>query len=168
MNFLIIETSCSQSFVAYCSHGEIEKIPLSSMQSETLIPALEQLIAKGTPSFIAIGIGPGALTGTRVGVMAAKALSFSLKIPLLPFCSLEIFLPEKDGPFSLFGDAKSRGFYCLKGERKGDRLSLMPPVIESEGHLSTSLNLPFLASLLQKRFKKAGGKSHQEVSPLYL
>ncbi|MCB1110680.1 MAG: tRNA (adenosine(37)-N6)-threonylcarbamoyltransferase complex dimerization subunit type 1 TsaB [Chlamydiia bacterium] len=167
MNFLIIDTSSPQSFVALKKGGKIDVELLSSKQSQTLLPAIEKLLDTQSLDFIAIGTGPGAFTGTRVGVMVAKALAFAKGIPLLPFCSLKIFLPDADGPFALYGDAKSRGVYCLKGVKQGTHLSLQPLTLEPEGALSTTLNLPFLASFLIEKFRKEGGKNHDAVSPVY-
>lgn len=45
-------------------------------------------------SFIAVGAGPGRFTGVRTAVTTAKALSFSLKIPVYPVNSLKILAEE--------------------------------------------------------------------------
>lgn len=170
MNFLVIDTSSPQSFVALCKEGVLSTIPLPPLkQSQSLLPAIEKLVENGPPlTFIAIGTGPGSFTGTRVGVMAAKALSFSLKVPLLPFCSLKIFTPSTDGPFALIGDAKSRGSYILEGVKDGENITYFIPKIGEKKAPSTSLNLPFLKAFLQDKFHQNGGSSHKEVAISYL
>ena len=169
MNFLIIDTSSPQSFVALSKKGVLTvKLLPSPNQSQTLLPAIEKLLENQTLEFIAIGIGPGAFTGTRVGVMAAKALSFAKKIPLLPFCSLKIFTPEANGPFSIIGDAKSQGFYSLKGRKEGQLVTYEAPTLTPNGEVSNTLNLPLLASFLYDKFQRIGPTSHQDVAVSYL
>lgn len=72
---------------------------------------------------IAVGIGPGTFTGTRIGVMFAKALGAALKLPVQGFCSLKRLPPPQIGAFQAISDAKSRGFYTLKGHFDGENLT---------------------------------------------
>lgn len=65
-------------------------------------------------SAIAICTGPGLFTGTRVGVMTAKTLSYAKDIPLIPFSSFDLFgnralyaaLDAKCGRAHLYHDGK--------------------------------------------------------------
>jgi len=169
MNFLIIDTSSPQSFVAL-SRGDrliIEHLP-PLKQSQTLLLAIEKLLEDIAIDFIAIGTGPGSFTGTRVGVMAAKALSFSAGIPLLPFCSLKIFIPCEDGPFTLYGDAKSRGFYALDGEKSGGAIVFGPPRLVAEGSVCSALNVPLLKQYLLEKLHKTPLSNHTEIIVSYL
>lgn len=169
MNFLMIDTSTEKSFIALYKNGElkVEHLP-PKKQSQTLLPAIENLLENEEIEWIAIGIGPGSFTGTRVGVMTAKTLAFAKNIPLLPFCSLKIFTPDADGPFTLHTDAKSQGVYVLKGEKTGRSASYLSPTVAKEGGpLSTTLNLPFLASYLLEKFNRCGGVSHQKITVAY-
>ncbi len=169
MNFLIIDTSSPQSFVAL-SRGDnliIEHIP-PLKQSQILLPTIEKLLEDISIDFIAIGTGPGSFTGTRVGVMAAKALSFSKGIPLLPFCSLKIFAPSDDGPFTLYGDAKSRGFYALDGERSEGSIVFDSPRLVAEGSVCSALNIPLLKQYLLEKLHKAPLLNHTEITVSYL
>lgn len=118
--FLIIETSGEESFVALFKEVSLLDVAFlpDKAQSKELLPALQTLLKarKLNPeelSFIAIGKGPGSFTGTRIGVITAKTLSFSLSIPLVPFCSLERFSPPNT-PFAILVDAHSHGCYLLK------------------------------------------------------
>lgn len=169
MNFLIIDTSTDQSFAALHTESEliVQRLP-PVKQSQSLLPAVEKLLENEEIAFIAVGTGPGAFTGTRVGVMAAKTLAFALGIPILPFCSLKIFTPDEEGPFTLVGDAKSRGSYLLKGIRSNGTIQYEPPYLGEKRALSSELNLPFLATYLQEKFQRSGPLSHREISVSYL
>ncbi len=168
MNFLIIDTSSPQSFAALSKEDNliIEHLP-PLKQSQTLLPAIEKLLKNTSIAFIAIGTGPGSFTGTRVGVMAAKALSFSKGITLLPFCSLKIFTPSDNGPFTLYGDAKSRGFYALDGKKFGRAATFDSPRLVAEGSICSILNIPFLKQYLLEKFRQAPPSNHAEVIVSY-
>jgi tRNA threonylcarbamoyladenosine biosynthesis protein TsaB len=62
--------------------------------SEKLLPALDQLLkgaglAPGDLEGLAVGIGPGSFTGTRIALSTAKGLALALGIPLVGISSLE-------------------------------------------------------------------------------
>ena len=154
--FLIIDTSGQQSFTALHLPSRALKVeylpPLQ--QSQKLLPAIKNLLLSQTLDFIAVGIGPGSFTGTRVGVMTAKTLSFSLALPLISFCSLKCYLPEADGAFTISISAKSQGFYALKGSKKGTSFSFHSPqlVKQEPSSMKHELNIPTLATLCLKKF----------------
>jgi len=66
-------------------------------------PILRELWqAAGEPSWdslawVAVGIGPGSFTGTRVGVVAARILGQQLNIPVFAIAQTELF--AGDSPF---------------------------------------------------------------------
>ncbi|MCP5506437.1 MAG: tRNA (adenosine(37)-N6)-threonylcarbamoyltransferase complex dimerization subunit type 1 TsaB [Chlamydiales bacterium] len=168
--FLIIDTSGPDSFVALWKKGEllIEHLP-PLKQSQTLLPALEKLLENEEIDFIAVGTGPGSFTGTRVGVMTAKTLAFAKGIPLLPFCSLMIYTPEEDGPFTIATDARSQQLYLLSGKRSGEEIAFEEPIM-TQGNLEVScdLNLPFLTSYLLKKFLDTLPSSSHKAEVCYL
>lgn len=101
--------------------------------------------------------------------MGAKALAYALKIPLIPFYSLKRYTPDQMGPFALYEDGKSRGFYLLEGEKTPDGAIFQKPRLSPTGNLTPRpLNLPFLARHLETKFREDGGLSHDQISPLYL
>jgi tRNA threonylcarbamoyl adenosine modification protein YeaZ len=170
MKFLIIDTSGADSFVCLWDHKTYKTKLLPSLkQSQTLLPAIQDLLEGQTIDFIAIGTGPGSFTGTRVGVMTAKTLAFALKIPVIPFCSLKIYTPDDEGPFILFSDAKSSGTFALEGMRTSQTTSFNKPYIkEGKEPLSKKLNLPFLGKYLLEKFVESDGNFSPEVQICYL
>lgn len=129
---LIIDTSSEYSLAGIANGGEVivsHITPHANALSQTLLPTLQTLLQEAGVALnqlqeIAIGIGPGSYTGTRVGVAIAKALSFGLQGPRLRgFCSLLAFLPPADGTFACVMPSKTGEFYLLKGARSGDDLT---------------------------------------------
>lgn len=62
--------------------------------SQLLLPWIESLLSDAKVSLkdldaIAVGIGPGAFTGVRLGVAAVQGLAISQNIPVVPVCSLD-------------------------------------------------------------------------------
>lgn len=62
--------------------------------SQLLLPWIESLLSDAKFSLndldaIAVGIGPGAFTGVRLGVAAVQGLAVSQNIPVVPVCSLD-------------------------------------------------------------------------------
>ena len=88
-------------------------------QTKEITPIIKKILSDNSLTLsdlngIAVCIGPGFYTGTRIGVMNAKTLSFSLDLPLYPFTSFEIF---KESYPSAMLDAKcGRTYLYKKGE----------------------------------------------------
>jgi tRNA threonylcarbamoyladenosine biosynthesis protein TsaB len=90
MTALIIDTSGNQAFVAIAQEGRIvsKNIIIEGKQlSKFLLTSIETILQGSKPNFITIGTGPGSFTGTRIGAMVAKTLSYAWGIPLIPFSS---------------------------------------------------------------------------------
>ena len=179
MNFLIIDTSVQDSSIALIKKEGIPftfSIP-SARQSIHLLPSIRALLEEhdlflSDLSFIAIGTGPGSFTGTRVGVMTAKTLSYGKNIPLIPFCSLMQFTTQKAGPFTSIVDAKSPGFYILKGMKTTSATSFEnTPKLVSEKELSVLLaNGEVAISPDKKRIEERIGvhyRNLEEANPTF-
>ena len=72
---------------------------------------------------VVVGLGPGSFTGLRVGLAAAKALCFSLDIPLVGISSLDALaygVRKKKQDICVIGDARRKLFYaCFYGHENG-------------------------------------------------
>lgn len=126
MNSLILDTSTDLCIVALSRDDLIIAQEIYShvnRLSETLLPAVQSIIEKhcGSPKDldgIALGIGPGSYTGTRLGAAVAKSLAFGLEIPMKTFASPLAFLPESEGRFAYVIPARSGQLYVLTGDIK--------------------------------------------------
>ena len=114
---LILETSSEKSLLTLAQGGvPLQSVPLigGPPLSKTLALEVKNLLNGRTPELIAVGIGPGSYTGTRVGAALAKSLAYAWNIPLIGFRSLKDpdpkqlaalcltqFLAEGSPPFEL-------------------------------------------------------------------
>lgn len=96
MTALILDTSSDTTYVAVAKEGQLVELKTFSdirQLSKFLLPSIASLWQAW--DFIALGIGPGSYTGTRVGATIAKTFSFALKIPVVTFSSHT--LPDIEG-----------------------------------------------------------------------
>ncbi len=81
---------------------------------------------------IAVVVGPGSFTGTRISVVEGKILAYALKVPLIPLNSLDIIgKGVKEGYAAIFAGRKE--IFAAKfenGERKTEDMCL--PFDEAE------------------------------------
>ena len=88
--------------------------------SATLLPALRSALkntglSRADLDCIGVGVGPGSLTGVRVGIAFAKGVVFALRKPLVGVSSLEAIACRRrdfNGLISVIVDARMGGFYC--------------------------------------------------------
>lgn len=94
---LNIETSTKNCSVSIADTGKIIAIKELNngnySHAEVLHPFIENILAQGSVSkdkidAIAVSKGPGSYTGLRIGVSAAKGLSFALSVPLISIDTL--------------------------------------------------------------------------------
>jgi tRNA threonylcarbamoyl adenosine modification protein YeaZ len=125
MQGLILETSTNLSglilttdskSLAFIPMDGGEKLSKSlGVQVQALLTAYPQFKA----DFVAVGQGPGSLTGIRIGMALGRALAFGWGVPCTTFCSLRLFVSQTDEDFAVLVDARSGGMYCLEqGERE--------------------------------------------------
>ena len=103
-NFLIIDTATFNSSVSLLLEENLISCPLPLFeQTKKLIPTIETLLTSQNLTLknidaIAICTGPGNYTGTRVGAITAKTLSYGANIPLISFSSFDLF--EENLPYA--------------------------------------------------------------------
>lgn len=129
---LIIETCTERPVVIFTrvkKELQAVKLPFGYQSSKLLIPTVQELVKDFSQlEWIAVGAGPGSYTGIRVGVAAAKALAYSLNVPLIALSGLEGLIPEKEGTFASVLDARSGGVYLYQGMKsQGDVLRVGNP-----------------------------------------
>jgi len=97
MIVLAIDTSTSFGSLALRDReGEVlrEGLDSSRPHSETLLPAVERILARAglarkDVQALAVGIGPGAFTGLRVGLATFKGWAAGAGLPLIPVVSMD-------------------------------------------------------------------------------
>lgn len=97
MNILAVDTCFGRCSVAILQDGQpsgllIEETPWK--QAETIVPMIVELLRKSCTDYkkiqlIAVTIGPGSFTGTRIGLAAVKGISMASKIKLVGITSTE-------------------------------------------------------------------------------
>lgn len=75
---------------------------------------------------IACGVGPGAFTGLRVGLVTARTLGLALGVPVLGVCSLDVLAAQTvdtgfDGPFVATIDARRKELFWASYDAAGSR-----------------------------------------------
>jgi tRNA threonylcarbamoyladenosine biosynthesis protein TsaB len=68
--------------------------PMATGHAERMMPLLNDVLAEAGTSIgnidrIAVTVGPGSFTGTRIGIAAARALKLAIEIPIVPYTSLQ-------------------------------------------------------------------------------
>jgi tRNA threonylcarbamoyl adenosine modification protein YeaZ len=158
MTKLILDTSQDLTIIALSNESTLVDscvYPHQNKLSALLTLSIQSLLKKHhlSPqnlSSIAVGIGPGSYTGTRVAVTIAKTLSMALDIPLTSFCSLLAFVPkEHAGPFCYLMESKQSTPFLLKAIAQNDQYenishgSLKNLVCENENttYFASNVNL---------------------------
>jgi tRNA threonylcarbamoyladenosine biosynthesis protein TsaB len=117
------------------SAPQLRHEPVSSGASQLLLPWVEELLTQAQINLsdldaIAVGIGPGAFTGVRLGVAAVQGLAVCSNLPVISVASLDAIaaqviktpLFEKRNPsqFTVAIDARMDEIYWAKYQYRRD------------------------------------------------
>lgn len=98
---LAIETSTENCSVALlCEGGFYERIQTNpKLHGQMLLPMIDAVLSEAKVSIkaldaIAVGCGPGAFTGLRIGFGVAQGLAFGIQKPIIPISSLRVLAEE--------------------------------------------------------------------------
>ncbi len=128
---LAMDTSTDLGSVAVLVDGEPwaeVHARVRARHGETLLPLVAQaLTAAGVRrqelDLLAVGVGPGSFTGTRIGVATAKGLAVALDRPLVGVVSLRALARAAPGRFvAPVVDAHKGEVYVAVYEHEGDAL----------------------------------------------
>jgi len=103
-NILAFDTSAAHCAVGLLWEGRIvfdETRPMTKGQAEALVPMIEEALAgrdKSRIEVLAVGIGPGNFTGTRIAVATARGLALALGIPAIGVSNFELLYAPEDAP----------------------------------------------------------------------
>jgi tRNA threonylcarbamoyladenosine biosynthesis protein TsaB len=110
---------------------------VSTGASQLLLPWIDELLLQSNLQLsdldaIAIGIGPGAFTGVRLGVAAVQGLAIAADLPVVPVASLdaiaaqlvntENFLLQKPEHFVIAVDARMEEIYWANYRYEGEQV----------------------------------------------
>jgi tRNA threonylcarbamoyladenosine biosynthesis protein TsaB len=135
MKLLAFETSTEACSVALWLDGALhERFELAPRRhAELALPWAEALlanagIAKTQLDAIAVGRGPGAFTGVRLGVAIAQGIALALDRPVVPVSTLAALAWPAAGDRILAAiDARMGEVYFAAFQREGDGLRLLQP-----------------------------------------
>lgn len=189
MNILAFDTcfdACSAA-VLNTATGQIaarfEIMTGGTGHAERLLPMIGEVIGEADISafaleVIAVTLGPGTFTGTRIGIAAARALSLATDVPVAGVSSLAVMALEaarsceiqrSDGEIAITSDARRGEVYVQVFDRTGLIAQSSPQVlgIEAAAELARSENMTFAGSgaAMIARTAKAAGCSTQAVLP---
>ncbi|MFK7991659.1 MAG: tRNA (adenosine(37)-N6)-threonylcarbamoyltransferase complex dimerization subunit type 1 TsaB [Sandaracinaceae bacterium] len=131
MLLLALDTSTELGSVALVANAELRSeisARVRSRHGETLLPLVQQALSLGGAdkaelTHLAVGLGPGSFTGTRVGVATAKGLAVALDLPLIGVVSLEaIALGAPSTRVNVVTDAHKGEVYAACYRREAGRV----------------------------------------------
>ena len=135
---LIFDTSGGACSAAVWADGRVAAERFEAMargQAERLLPIIEETLAAAGLAHAqldAIGVtrGPGAFTGIRIGLAAARGLALALGIPAIGVTTFEALAVRAPGGCAVAIDTKRGDVYCQLfgpgGAAEGEPAILMP------------------------------------------
>ena len=115
MNSLIIDTATKNLYVGLYGKEKKEILEVGKNHAAVLMKKIDEILGEdklNNIDEIIVGVGPGSYTGVRVGVVVAKMLAWTKKIPLKEVSSLYIECSGYDGIRSVSIDARRGNAFC--------------------------------------------------------
>jgi len=115
---------------------------------EALAPMIDFVCKQADVSFreigaIAVDVGPGLFTGMRVGVSTAKAIAFSLDLPIIGICSLDVLAsaaPRTDSvTISVIDARRHETYWSMYRPIEGELVQVLAPRVGSVTELVASV-----------------------------
>ena len=151
MLILGIDTATEQISVAIGGHeGVLARFEVARgrRHAEILTPAIQFVCAQANIELselgvVAVDIGPGLFTGMRVGLSAAKALAFGLRIPMIGISSLDLLaFPHRRSDrviVPVIDARKGEVFTAMYRQVPGGLQQVAPPTVGSVDDLVADL-----------------------------
>src|SRR5690554_3836409 len=136
MNLIAFETSTEACSVAIWRDGEVlERFEVAPRRhAELVLPWAEGLLAEAGLSrsrldAVAVGRGPGAFTGVRLGIAMAQGIALALDLPMLPVSTLAALArgAPHPGPVLAAIDARMGEVYAGAFMRSDDGMEALGP-----------------------------------------
>ncbi|MGO1540826.1 MAG: tRNA (adenosine(37)-N6)-threonylcarbamoyltransferase complex dimerization subunit type 1 TsaB [Luteimonas sp.] len=136
MNLLALETSTEACSVAVWHDGELlERFEIAPRRhAELVLPWAQALLAeaglaRSQLDAVAVGRGPGAFTGVRLGIALAQGIALALDLPMLPVSTLAVLAMRAEEPGQVLAaiDARMGEVYAGAFERSGDSVHALGP-----------------------------------------
>lgn len=128
LNVLAFDTAAAACSVAlrradgklFALRPAAARLAQSPAQTTELLPAIAKLVDRASIELadvarVAVGIGPGAFTGLRIGVASARAIATANAAQLVPVSSLAAMTAGADAAAAMI-DARRGEFYLRTGD----------------------------------------------------
>lgn len=197
MNLLCLNTAFSEANVCLETNGQkfYKTLDANAKSSENVLPQIEEILTENNLriadlDYIAVVVGTGSFTGTRIGVALAKGfMACNEKLKAVAINSLDLMAFEwtqknkENGNFHCIQNALSGRFFIAKYSKNGDRigdcilennLPLKDKKIglELENLTETDEKIKFnpenLVLYAENLIKKGEFTSKNNLSPIYL
>jgi tRNA threonylcarbamoyladenosine biosynthesis protein TsaB len=137
-NILAFDTAMSGCgacfFDAASNHEYFESSPMARGQAEQLVPMISRVLQVAGRKYseidaIVTTVGPGAFTGLRIGLSAAKSLALALDVPAFGITTLQILAlqharrREMHGDMMVLVETKREDFYAQIFDAHGTPVS---------------------------------------------
>lgn len=149
MRLLAFEAGAAGCSAALLRDGDVVVRSLAGPgQGDRLLPLIDALLCDhGLPAAgldaLAVGVGPGGFTGTRIALAAAKGLALALDLEVVPVTAFEAVAVQVAPPVLVVLDGGRGHVFCQAFGP--DREALGPPEALAPEALASRLPLPPLA-----------------------